>query len=186
MFREKSDSEKLRYLVETFGGSMYAVADRILRDSHMAEDVVQEVLIRVSRDEIMEKIDTMDETALRSYLLITAKNIALNFYAKRRREAGITIGNYNEEAVNNISVEDSADVAIRKIEEENLFEIVDSIPERYSSVLIMKYKHEMSDNQIAASCGITKAAVRKRLERGRKMVLDKMKKRHYLDDDDLT
>lgn len=168
MSGEKSSSEKLRYLYDAFSISMFAVADRILKDKHMAEDVVQEVLLRMFRADIMEKLDTMDEAAIRSYLLTTTKNVAINFYVKRRKESGITIADYNEEVINNISVEDSAEKVIRKIEEENFFKIVCSMPEKYAYVLIAKYKHELLDKQIAVLCGITEPAVRKRLERGRK------------------
>ncbi len=182
MFKEKSDSEKLCYLFENFGNSMYAVADRVLNDAHLAEDVVQEVLIRVFREEIMEKIDAMEEGEMRAYLLMTARNIAINVYTKRKRECGVTFADYNEESLKNIAVEDCAEMVLRKLEEENLFKIVKGMPEKYSYVLISKYKYELSDKQIAAACGITETAVRKRLERGRKMLLERLEERHYLDD----
>lgn len=182
MFKEKSDSEKLCYLFENFGNSMYAVADRVLNDAHLAEDVVQEVLIRVFREEIMEKIDAMEEGEMRAYLLMTARNIAINVYTKRKRECGVTFADYNEESLKNIAVEDCAEIVLRKLEEENLFKIVKGMPEKYSYVLISKYKYELSDKQIAAACGITETAVRKRLERGRKMLLERLEERHYLDD----
>lgn len=182
MFSEKSDSEKLRYVFENFGGSMHAVAERVLNDSHLAEDVVQEVLIKVTRPDIMEKIANMDDKARKAYLLITTKNMAVNFYVKRKREGEVTIPEYNEEAVNNIPTEDCAEIVIRKMEEEAFFNIVNGISSKYSYVLISKYKYEFSDKQIASMCNVSEATIRKRLERGRKMLLERLEKRHYLEE----
>lgn len=182
MLKEKNDSEKLQYLLDNFGSSMYAVANSILNDSYMAEDVVQVVLLRLFREEIIERLEGMGEKERKSYVLMTAKNVALNFYAKRKRENEVTFPEYNEEAVNNISVEDCADIVLRKMSEAELFKIVSNMPQKYSYVLIARYKYDLPDEKIAAVCGISKAAVRKRLERGRKMLLEKLKQGDYLSD----
>lgn len=182
MLKGMSDSEKLSYLFNTFGRGMYYVAKQLLNDSHISEDVVQEVMLRMSREDILKKLENMDEKAVKYYLYTAARNLATNIYQKRKREAVVTIGSYNEEAVNNIAVEDSAETVIRKMEEEAFFKIVRDVPHKYSDILIVKYKYGFSDKQIAKSYGIKEATVRKRLERGRKMLLEQLKKRHYLDD----
>ncbi|MFW5652198.1 MAG: RNA polymerase sigma factor [Acetivibrio ethanolgignens] len=182
MLKGMSDSEKLTYLFNTFGRGMYYVAKQLLNDSHISEDVVQEVMLRISREDILKKLENMDEKAVKYYLYTAARNLATNMYQKRKREAGVTIGSYNEEMVNNIAVEDSAETVIRKLEEEAFFKIVRELPHKYSDILIVKYKYGFSDKQIAQSYGIKEATVRKRLERGRKMLLEQLKKQHYLDD----
>lgn len=184
MFSMKSDSEKLRYLYDTVSSRMFMVAKSILKDEHLAEDVVQEVMFRISRVEIMKKLDEMTEADINAYLLKTTRHIAINFYVKRKREAGVSSGDYNEEAINNIPTEDCADTVINRMEEEKLFGIVADMPEKYAYVLSAKYRRNLSDKQIAIACGISEAAVRKRLERGRKMLKDKLEKRHYFDGDD--
>lgn len=182
MLNGMSDSEKLRYLFDTYGSVMYAVANRIVNDYHLAEDVVQEVLIRVFREDIMKKMESMDESAVKAYLLITTKHIAINFYVRRKREAGTATVTYNDELLNDIPTEDTADSVIRKVEEENLFKIISGMSERYSYVLLSKYKYGLSDKQIAAMCNITESTVRKRLERGRKMLLERLEERHCMED----
>lgn len=182
MLKGMSDSEKLSYLFNTFSRGMYYVANQLLGDSHMAEDVVQEVMLRISRKDILKKLENMEEKAVKYYLYTAAKNLATNIYQKKKREASVTIGSYNEELINNIAVEDSAEMVIRKIEEEAFFKIVNNISSKYSDIMILKYKYGVSDKQIAQSYEIKEATVRKRLERGRKMLLEQLKKHHYLDD----
>lgn len=182
MLEGKNASEKLHYLFESLGNGMHVVANSILHDSHMAEDVVQEVFIRIFREEIMEKLDAMGEAEARAYIFMAVRNVSFNYYTKRKREGAVTFPDYNEEAVNSIPVEDCADIVFREMMEDELFKIVSNMPERYSYVLISRYKYELSDKQIADVCEISEAAVRKRLERGRKMLRERLEQRHYLDD----
>lgn len=182
MLKGMSDSEKLSYLFHTFGKGIYYVANRFLDDSHMSEDIVQEVMIRISRKEILQKLENMDEAAVKYYLFTTAKNLAMNYYQKRKREASVTIDSYSEEVLNHMTVEDSAEMVIRKLEEESFFEILNGISEKYADILVVKYKYGFSDKQIAESFGIKEATVRKRLERGRKKLLEQLKKCNYLDE----
>lgn len=164
---------------------MYGVADSVLKDSHLAEDVVQETLIHLTQEETMKTLKELAESERRKYILVTTKHTALNFYKKRKRENRVTIPDYNEEIVNNIPTEDCADAVISKVEEESFFDIVNAIPEKYSYVLRLKYKYGFSNKQIAKVCGITEAAVRKRLERGRKMLLEKLQRRHFLEEEEI-
>ena len=180
MLEGKSNAEKLQYLYDTYEAGMYAIANEILKDSHLAEDVVQEVMLRITKEDVMEKISTMDESALKSYLFIIAKRFAINFYQKRKREAGVTIGEYNEEVINNIPIEDCANTVLRKMEEEEVFNMVNGIPKKYADVLIYKYKLGVADKDIAKLLNITEATVRKRLERARKKLLESLQKQHYL------
>ncbi|MFW5670067.1 MAG: RNA polymerase sigma factor [Acetivibrio ethanolgignens] len=107
MLKGMSDSEKLTYLFNTFGRGMYYVAKQLLNDSHISEDVVQEVMLRISREDILKKLENMDEKAVKYYLYTAARNLATNMYQKRKREAGVTIGSYNEEMVNNNNFSES-------------------------------------------------------------------------------
>jgi RNA polymerase sigma-70 factor (ECF subfamily) len=182
MLKGKSTSESLAYLFNNFATQMYAVANGILKDSHLAEDVVQDALIRLSKETIMKNLKNMENNALKVYVLMTTKNVALNFYRKRKREGSVTIGEYNEDELNRISVEDSAEAVVQKMEEKELYDIVKGLPEKYSEVLILKYKYELKNKQIATACDITEVTVRKRLERGKKLLLERLEKRHYFEE----
>lgn len=60
-------------------GRLCALADRILQDSHLAQDAVQESWLRLNR----AKPDTTDAEKLRHLLLVTVRHTALNMRRSR-------------------------------------------------------------------------------------------------------
>lgn len=63
-------------------GRLCALADRILQDSHLAQDAVQESWLRLNR----ARPDTTDAEKLRHLLLVTVRHTALNMRRSRRAE----------------------------------------------------------------------------------------------------
>lgn len=60
-------------------GRLCALADRILQDSHLAQDAVQESWLRLNR----ARPDTTGAEKLRHLLLVTVRHTALNMRRSR-------------------------------------------------------------------------------------------------------
>ena len=68
-------------LVQDYG-RLCTLANKILQDSHLAQDAVQESWLRLNR----ARPDTTDAEKLRHLLLITVRHTALNMRRSRRAE----------------------------------------------------------------------------------------------------
>jgi len=72
---------------------------------------------------------------------------------------------------------DSADLeeaSLNRVQAEQAARIIAALPDTYRLALSLKYLADYSDREIADALGISNAAVRKRLERGRQMVAERM------------
>jgi RNA polymerase sigma-70 factor (ECF subfamily) len=180
MEKEKMTTETLTYLMEQFGTQMYVTAHRILKDSYLAEDAVQDALLLLARKEITRKEMTRKELEkLRLFVLMTTKRVAICFLRKRRKERHILKGKWLENKEKRSASYDNIKERTQKLEEKELYHLVGGLPFKYACPLTLKYKQEETNRQIAKDLNITEDALRKRLERGRKLLLEKLKKRHY-------
>lgn len=68
-------------LVQDYG-RLCTLANKILQDSHLAQDAVQESWLRLNR----ARPDTTDAEKLRHLLLVTVRHTALNMRRSRRAE----------------------------------------------------------------------------------------------------
>ena len=62
---------------------MLFVADKVLHNTHEAEDAVQNALLGIARS--MKSLPDGDERLVRAYVLTAAKNAALNLLPKKQR-----------------------------------------------------------------------------------------------------
>ena len=53
---------------------------------------------------------------------------------------------------------------------ENLLLLIGRLPEKYGAVIRMRYYSDMSVKEISEALGITESNIKKRLERGKKML----------------
>ena len=88
MEREKLKPEEVKVLYEIYmmyGNFIFATGLKILRDFQLAEDCLQEVLLKLGEKSI-GKIESFSEERRKWYIYAVAKNTALNMLKKRKRE----------------------------------------------------------------------------------------------------
>lgn len=166
---DKSLFEAIYY---TYRNQMYSIACGILKDESLAEDAVQEALLRLAKQ--ITVFREMPENEVRAYILITTKNTAINIYKKEQK--------YNR---NIISIEDAAplfiedNVLAQQISNERqrtLAAIIADLPALQRNILTLRYTHEMKCSEIAIALGRKPATVRKELSRARQILIEKCRK----------
>ena len=88
MEREKLKPEEVKVLYEIYmmyGNFIFATGLKILRDFQLAEDCLQEVLLKLGEKSI-GKMESFSEERRKWYIYAVAKNTALNMLKKRKRE----------------------------------------------------------------------------------------------------
>lgn len=145
-------------LVQDYG-RLCTLANKILQDSHLAQDAVQESWLRLNR----ARPDTTDAEKLRHLLLITVRHTALNMRRKHWDETA-------EDAVF-AALPDAAPLPPEQAERSDavrcLLAAMQTLDETDRTILQLQYGQDMSGAQIAATLGLHSAAVRQRSRRAR-------------------
>lgn len=158
-------------LVDRYGGWIYRVARRLLDDPRDVEEVTQDVLLTAVR-----KVQTFKgEAAFSSWLYRIAANAAYQRLRARRTRAEVSLepflpvfddeGRYVEPVRDWSSRLD--DPAVAGELREAIARSVGQLPEEYRVVALLRDVEGLSNEEVAATLGLTVAAVKSRLHRAR-------------------
>lgn len=168
---ERDDNKQL---FETFyfryEKKLYAVALNILKRPALAEEAVSETFLRVARHfEKFLEIYHRDRREIAPWAVTIVKNISLDILEKEDRtellpEYWDAPGREDAESLDGYG---------------RLVELIRFMPEGYRRVLERKFVLEWTNREIARQLGLTEAAVEKRVERGRALLIEKLKEEGY-------
>lgn len=160
---DKTESEsRFELLYQNYKHPMQQAAFGILNDRGLAEDAVQEAFIRMGRN--MERVVFADEKQAGKFLMVLARNAAIDIYRKRSRQMKKEILVNEMEEMELFTEDLEADLD----EDERVQKLLGKIPVKYRDVLFMKYSHCMENGEIAKTLGISEENVRQRITRGKK------------------
>lgn len=163
----------LWHIYDNYRDDMYFAAKSIVRDNHLAEDVVQESFERIIKKiHLLEKIP---DNGLRKYVVLIAKSIAINNITKDRafklepvEDVGFFAGE-DKVSLENLIIRNEQIGVIRKC--------LSEMDVKYAHSIIFRYYYGFSDSETAELLGIKSAStVRSLCRRGRKKIIDAMDK----------
>ncbi len=157
--RQRFDS-----LVSVFFQDMYRFAAWLSRDKAIAEDVVQEALLRA-----WKSLDALrDDHAAKPWLLTIVRRENARYFEKRRLE---TVD------IDNLSATQAALLAESPNEElDDLREAIFGLDDDYREPLVLQVLMGYSTNEIAEMMGLKQGAVLTRLHRARHKLKDNVAK----------
>ena len=142
-------------------GLLFKVAYGVLRNSHDAEDIVQETFLRVHRSGFGEVRD------IPSWLATIAFRLALD---RKRKPEELELAEIDIPAKN----PDAEHLAIHHQQVERLRTLVASLPDDLRLPLVLTAIEELNSRQIGEMLGMPESSVRGRIMRARQMLKDKM------------
>lgn len=135
--------------VEEYGNSLYRLCTVMLRCREDAQDAVQECFLRY----MTKAPDFADAEHEKAWLIRVATNICKDMLRWRKHSSLISL-----DEIRNLSTsEDNAQI----------LGLLVSLEEKYRIVLHLHYVEGYGTEKLSAMLGISSAAVRKRLQRGR-------------------
>jgi RNA polymerase sigma-70 factor, ECF subfamily len=155
------DCADLESIVRAFSRFVFKVAYGVLRNSHDAEDVVQEVFLRVHRT------GARDVSDLRAWLATLAFRIAID---RTRKMRPAEIGNFEPASAD----PDAENMAIHRQRVVQVQKLIAALPDELRHPLVLSALEELSSPQIAQVLGISEAAVRGRIFRARSLLKEKL------------
>lgn len=138
--------------VEEYGNSLYRLCTVMLRNREDAQDAVQECFLRY----ITKAPDFSDSEHEKAWLIRVATNICKDMLRHRRHESFLSL----DEIRNLGTGEDNAQI----------LGLLVSLEEKYRIIIHLHYVEGYRTDELSAMLGISSAAVRKRLQRGRDML----------------
>lgn len=156
--------ERFEELYKVYWKSMLRYAYSLIRDEAAAEDIVQEVFIKVAG--CMDQIMDMQGSHIQNFLFTIVKNCSIDYIRKMKKEWK-QICSLDEDIVL-VDEEDILEDICKGENRELLYAAIDKLKKAYQDVLLMKYVQEMSDEEIASELKISADNVRIRIFRARK------------------
>lgn len=152
-------------LMRDYGNDVLRTAYMYVKDAHLAEDIFQDVFIKVN-----QKLNTFQgNSSIKTWIIRITINTCKDYLKSAWSQRVVPITEYHE---NTISSEDSYE-AIEKEEDNKLIRnIVMGLPEKYKDVLLCVYYHGMTISESATILHIPEGTAKSRLQRAK----DKLKR----------
>jgi RNA polymerase sigma-70 factor (ECF subfamily) len=148
---------------------MLNLARSILRDPYTAEDVVQDVFVKIAAKHI-ERIEQMNSNVeIKNYLLKATKNTALNVLLKKHNET-ISLDDVPL-SLTSLSNDGFVERICDEAEYNYVLETICDLKEPYRSALHYHFVLELSIEETANCLNRTPSAVKKQLVRGKEKLL---------------
>jgi RNA polymerase sigma-70 factor (ECF subfamily) len=152
---------------------VYSFARYLLSSREEAEDVTQEVLLRLWRHR-----QGVDEERLGSWLLRVTRNACYDLLRKRRSEQaaglGASLNDGEGEEVASTGPDPQAQAEASDFRR-RLLAALEELGEPYKSVVILREVQGLPHREIGEALGIPEATVRVHLHRGRRKLRERLK-----------
>lgn len=164
-------------LVELYKDKIFHLAYRMLGNRQEAEDIVQETFLRVFRS-----LDRYDEgLKFSTWIYRIGTNLSIDRLRKRRTTYSLDadIGPDGGDGTDWHSLLASEEAtpegrALLSETQRRIREAIDSLPEKYKSVVVLKYLHDMSLQEIGDVLDMPVTTVKTRVHRGREFLRAKL------------
>lgn len=164
-----TEEEQKRFTVfyEQYRKLMFYIAQQILQNEHLSEEAVQEAFLRIAKN--FHKIDEVISPQARAFAVIVTRNIAFDMFnaEKKIMEVQSSIAQEAHETV--------SDNVFETISYTVLTDYILELPEKYRDVLYLNLVYGYTFNEVASLLGVTVSAAKKRAERAKNMLKEKIK-----------
>lgn len=162
----EEDKNRFIFFYNQYRKLMFYIAKEILKDDHLSEDAVQEAFLRIAKN--FHKIGDIMSHETKAFAVIITRNIAIDFYNKEKKI--IEIDQYLSE-----SIYANTDAIFSDISYEQLIDYILELPKNYRDVLYLNLVYDYSFNEIGNLLAITAENARKRAQRGKSILQEKIK-----------
>lgn len=155
----KISNEEFNVKYHMHKNTIYSIAYTYVHNVHDADDITQEVFMKY-----LNSSDTFQTLDNEKYWLIRVTINTAKSFLKKAWKNKVSL---DDELINRVGSPD------KKESNNEMFEIVYSLPQKYKEVIVLYYYEDLKINEIAKTLKISESNVKKRLERGRNLIKEK-------------
>ena len=157
---QNGDTRAFEQLVRIHQGIALRIAYLVVRDPSEAEDVTQDAFIKAYRS-----LDKFRAGApFRPWLLGIVRNEALNRVRGAKRRHGLALRVANDPVSGDAAPSPEAEVTSEE-ERGRLLALIEDLPERYRSVVVLRYLLDLSERETSEILGLAAGTVKSRCSR---------------------
>ena len=159
-YSEHSPAYEIEALIRDYGNDVLRTAYMYVKDIHTAEDIFQEVFIKVN-----QKLSTFEgNSSIKTWIIRIAINTCKDYLKSAYNRRVVPMMEYQEDAI----VSESDFEEVEKQDTNNLIkETVLSLPAKYRDVVLCVYFQEMTISEAALTLNIAEGTAKSRLSRAR-------------------
>lgn len=167
MARQGRIPREFRYAVEEYRARVFTFAFYYLRNREEAEDVTQEVFIR-----LWQRWQDISGDHLRPWLIHVTRNICIDTLRKRRTRHSHFDSEAQADTLNNAADRaiSPADIVERNDLRAHCEQAIAALPEPFKSILILREIQDMQYSDISEALDLPMNTVKVYLYRGRRML----------------
>lgn len=162
------EKNKFVQIYNQYRQTMFYVANNILKDDFLSEDAVHEAFINIAKS--MDNISDVFCPRTRGYVVVIVRNVSLNMLKKQK--SVLDIEDERENIAEYLSLEDEV---MSKLSVDIIVGEIGNLPEIYRDILYLSYVEDLSTREISELINIPNEAVKKRLQRGRKKLIESIR-----------
>lgn len=171
----KGDERAYREILARYRSPIYSLALRMVRQAQDAEDITQETFVRMFR--ALERYDPTRPFA--AWLFTIASRLAIDHLRRRRiRPIPLVQTDRTTAEEREMEIEDPGllpdEVAVHREEETRTRELIDSLPEHYRIVVILRHQQDLSYDEIAEALHLPLGTVKARIHRARALLKQRL------------
>ncbi|MCL5950422.1 MAG: sigma-70 family RNA polymerase sigma factor [Chloroflexi bacterium] len=166
---QQGDRNAFSRLVDKYQIPVYNLAYRMLGNANDAEDAAQETFLRAFGQ--LKRV--RPEQSFATWLL----SIAAHYCIDRLRRRRLTWLSIEDEGLSEVLLSDSPepdDEALKHESERQIEQLLERLAPAYRLVVVLRYWHDQSIEEIARTTGDSVGAVKVKLHRARKLLAQQM------------
>lgn len=155
---------------------MYIIAFQIIKDRHLAEDVVSDTFIKIAQK--IDFVASLSEKRQQDYISIMVRNQAIDMYRKKHKVQEEAL----DEAITDLHLQSSDEALMERIGHAYLVAAIDKLPDLYKDVLKLRCLYQMSTEETAQILRISPNSVNQRLFRAKSKLMSILKEEQYFNE----
>lgn len=163
MLENKEDESRFTEVYKKYRSLVYYIVKKRVGSLRMTEECVQEVFCVIAKNFHHIGEDIYDKK-VKNYVCAIADAVAVDMYRKNiKHEENIVnqdISNFRTIGEEDFDFYDEIDVR----------NAIESLPEEYKTVIILKYVYDLTGKEIASICNISHTLVRQRILRAKNIM----------------
>ena len=151
---KKGNEEAFSFLVKKYSSKVYSAVYFIVKDKYLAEDITQEVFIKIIKTIKNNKYN--EEGKFKPWMMRIAHNLSIDHFRKEKKHPKITLNNGNDIFNSLMFSENNAESNQENKESKKLLQqLIKGLPKKQKEVLVMRHFMEMSFQEIAESTNVS-------------------------------
>ncbi|QOK26368.1 RNA polymerase sigma factor SigW [Cytobacillus oceanisediminis] len=172
----KGDQDAYAEVVEIYKDKVFQICYRMLGNRHEAEDIAQEAFLRAYVNIASFNIDLKFST----WLYRIATNLCIDRIRKKKPDYYLDAEVAGMDGLNMYSqIASDARLPEEDVEslelQETIQREISKLPEKYRSVIVLKYIEELSLNEISETLDLPLGTVKTRIHRGREALRNQLR-----------